>query len=57
MTYMYSRYICIHTCTCIYHISSKSRQGEILFQGSVWCCDNLRAVSTEIDMHARTQLQ
>ena len=42
------------TCTCtlyvhvvntydIYRISSKSRRGEILFQGSVWCGDNSRA--------------
>ena len=41
----------------IYRISSKSHRGEILFQGSVWCGDNSRAASTEIDMHARTQLQ
>ena len=27
----------------IYRISSKSRRGEILFQGSVWCGDNSRA--------------
>ena len=26
-----------------YRISSKSRRGEILFQGSVWCGDNSRA--------------
>ena len=27
----------------VYRISSKSRRGEILFQGSVWCGDNSRA--------------
>ena len=32
------------SCTiAIYRISSKSRRGEILFQGSVWCGDNSRA--------------
>ena len=40
-----------------YRISSKSRRGGILFQGSIWCGDNSRAASTEIDTHARTQLQ
>ena len=33
-------YICI--CTCTYRISSKSRHGGILFQGSIWCGDNSR---------------
>ena len=32
-----------------YHISSKSRCSEILFQGPVWCSDNLRAASAEIN--------
>ena len=41
----------------IYRISSKSCRGEILFQGPVWCGDNSRAASTEIDTHVRTQLQ
>ena len=40
-----------------YRISSKSCRGEILFQGSVWCGDNSRAASTEINTQARTQLQ
>ena len=40
-----------------YRISSKSHCGEILFQGPVWCGDNSRAVSTEIDTHAHTQIQ
>ena len=43
-----------HLMHTIYRISSKSRRGEILFQGSVWCGDNSRAASTEIDTHART---
>ena len=48
-----------NTLVGIYHISSKSRRSEILFQGPVWCSDNSRAakfrgrrlyVATEIDM-------
>ena len=34
-----------------YHISSKSCCGEILFQGPVWCSNNLRVVSTVIEKH------
>ena len=33
----------IYTCTLYMHcISSKSHSGEILFQGPIWCRDNLR---------------
>ena len=35
----------------VYCISLKSRCGEILFQGPVWCGDNSRAASAEIDKH------
>ena len=35
--------ICVNFVICICCISSKSRRGEILFQSSVWCGDNLRA--------------
>ena len=34
-----------------YHISSKSRCGEILCQGLIWCVNNSRVAST--DQHAR----
>ena len=35
--------IYVNFAICIYHISSKSRCSEILFQDSVWCGDNSRA--------------
>ena len=41
-----SSYVCEQNCMAYnanYHIFSKSRRSGILFQGSVWCGDNLRA--------------
>ena len=39
--------------TIRYRISSKSHHGKILFQGPVWCCDNLRAMrSTRTCVHS-----
>ena len=33
----------LHCTSNLYHISSKSHRGEILFPGPVWCGDNSRA--------------
>ena len=41
----------------IYRISLKSHCGEVLFQGPVWCGNNSRVSSIEINMQVHTQLQ
>ena len=45
-----------------YRISSKSHRGKILLHDPIWWGNNsriraVRAASTEIDMHTRTQFQ